>query len=235
MSDLFPPNLVPTDTTTKPQVLLSGSLAVMSMMAVDSGDAFWEDICIDIFCTWEAAPFARQRLIERCGVICSGVDNSYMQTESNACSKFGDAGDIVQTAISHVESYNAGPKERDNGGGTYGDDDVLEYASDAYYARGTEWGAELTKESDTRNRAGYPLVGLPAGSTGCVFPCDYELHAGSFVQLKVGAEDVDDARRLLDSFDLEICKCSFDGNVFRVPSPVSGFAGHAWVTPSDKR
>ena len=41
-----------------------------------------------------------------------------------------------------------------------------------------------------------------------------------------------DARELLSSFDLEICKCSFDGNVFRVPDHVKSFAGHTRVTPA---
>ena len=77
VQDLFPPHLVPKDTNTKPQVLLSGSLAVKAVMGlgVSRTDEHRKDADVDIFCTWEAAPFVRQRLVERCGLICTGSDD----------------------------------------------------------------------------------------------------------------------------------------------------------------
>jgi hypothetical protein len=54
----------------------------------------------------------------------------------------------------------------------------------------------------------------------------------SYVQLIVGKPGVKDARELLESFDLEICKSSFDGNTFHVPAARESFAGRTKVTPA---
>jgi hypothetical protein len=73
---------------------------------------------------------------------------------------------------------------------------------------------------------GAPAVGLPEGSAGGIFPYDFDLRSKreTVVQLIIGKPSKKDARRLLQSFDLEICKCSFDGRTFRVPSPADTFA-----------
>ena len=63
--DLFPQNLVVPGRGEKPQVLLSGSLAVQAVLGVSPDDEKWNAADVDIFCTWEAAPFVRQRLIAR--------------------------------------------------------------------------------------------------------------------------------------------------------------------------
>ena len=61
---------------------------------------------IDIFCTWDAAPMVRRRLFDRCGLICSGVDNDYMQQDRDMA---GDLEGITRTVIHHVESYSSRP------------------------------------------------------------------------------------------------------------------------------
>jgi hypothetical protein len=74
-------------------------------------------------------------------------------------------------------------------------------------------------------------VGVPGGSAGGVFPYDHELrNLHSFVQLVVGKRGVTDARELLESFDLEICKCYYDGREFHVPAPGDTFAGRSAIT-----
>ena len=206
------------------QVLVAGSLAVMSVMGVPVSDTQWKDLDVDIFCTWDAAPVVRQRLIERCGLICSWVDNSYRQEGPDLSTKLG-APDFVQTCLSHVESYNSRRME-----GRYGDeydDDSkrLEYTSDAYFARACQWGAEAVASHPKR-------LGTPKGSAGVSFPYDYELRRNSFVQLIVGHPSLKDARALLTKFDLEICKFSFDGTTFRAPNAVKSFAGRTSVTPA---
>ena len=169
LGDLFLPRLVKT-TKRKPQVLLSGSLAVMSVMGVPVSDDKWKHMDVDIFCTWEPAPFGRQRLIERCGLICSGVDNSDKQEGGDLSAKFGapDFFNCVQTALSHVENYSSRPTEGKSGEDDFDDDDEapdrLEYTSDAYFARACEWGATV----DTSHRP----VGVPGGSAGGAFPHD---------------------------------------------------------------
>jgi hypothetical protein len=195
----------------------------------------WAGADVDVFCTFEAAPFVRRRLIERCGLVCSGVDNDYMQQRSDADY---DAPGSSLNAISHVESYSA----RQTSGvttdrGNYEDlDDDLEYASDAYYEKAKAWGAAAVKQSRGTDRDPHFftfLVGRPDGSgDGGDFLYDYELRDEKFVQLVVGLPRVKDARELLESFDLEICKCSFDGRTFRVPAPENTFASRTVVTPA---
>jgi hypothetical protein len=50
------------------------------------------------------------------------------------------------------------------------------------------------------------------------------------VQLVVGKRGVKDARELLESFDMEICKCYYDGREFHVPAPGDTFAGRSAIT-----
>ena len=75
LQDLFPEEEREKDfdASGRPQVLLSGSLAVQSALGIHPGDEAWKRCDVDIFCTWEAAPAVRRRLIERCKLICSGV------------------------------------------------------------------------------------------------------------------------------------------------------------------
>ena len=47
----------------------------------------------------------------------------------------------------------------------------------------------------------------------------------------VAFTDVVDARDLLAQFDLEICKASFDGRVFRIPQPHRSFRGETRMDP----
>ncbi|KAK3270578.1 hypothetical protein CYMTET_21024 [Cymbomonas tetramitiformis] len=224
VQDLFPENLVPVNSKENPQVLLSGSLAVQSVLGLSGEDEKWKDADVDIFCTWKAAPFVRQRLIELCGLICSGVDNTYRQDGRDLN---GDFERSSLSVIHHVESYNSRPTKgnTDDEGGYYLNAG-LEYNSDEYYAQTIKWGAEVLVSTGRRE-----MVGKPGGSAGGAFAYDWELRCGSFVQLIVGFHDVIDARELLESFDLEICKSSFDNRVFRVPSPGNSFAGHTAVTP----
>ena len=48
----------------------------------------------------------RRRLLDRCGLICSGVDNDYMQQGRDLV---GDLEGIARSVIHHVESYSSRP------------------------------------------------------------------------------------------------------------------------------
>jgi len=75
-------------------------------------------------------------------------------------------------------------------------------------------------------------VGIPGGALNTDFLYDYELRSSKFVQLIVGKPEVKDARMLLKNFDLEICKCSFNGKGFTIPAPADTFAGSTVITPA---
>ena len=59
---------------------------------------------------------------------------------------------------------------------------------------------------------------------------DRRLDGDKIIDLVVAFTDVVDARDLLASFDLEICKSEFDGRVFRIPDPHRAFRGETRST-----
>ena len=119
--DLFPPHLVVSGRGEKPQVLLSGSLAVQSVLGISPDDEKWSAADVDIFCTWRAAAFVRERLMAK-NMICSGVDNTYGQQGRDLNGDFEHSAFAV---ISHVESYAARPKTGVTGEyGDYKDEDI---------------------------------------------------------------------------------------------------------------
>ena len=224
--DLFPPHLVVSGRGEKPQVLLSGSLAVQSVLGISPDDEKWNAADVDIFCTWRAAEFVRERLMAK-NMICSGVDNTYGQQGRDLNGDFEHSSFAV---ISHVESYAARPKTGVTS--EYGLEDIA-YDSDAYYARAKAWGATAVADMPKFASVGVLYgAGIPFGSAGGDFLYDYNLRDESYVQLIVGKPRVKDARELLESFDLEICKSYFDGNTFHVPAARDSFAARTKVTPA---
>ena len=183
----------------------------------------------------------RQRLVERCALICAGVDNREYKEQYNS---HDDVGDFNASKVHHVECYAGRPTQgkRDISVPSFARSETPNpYATDAYYQQALAWGKEAIEQNreveigqDYRS-----LVGVPGGSAGGNFPFDFDLRAqqynpgtGSFVQLIIGNEDTEDARALLNSFDLEICKCHFDGRDFFVPNPKDTFAGRTAMTAS---
>ena len=146
VQDLFPDEErdLDFDASGRPQVLLSGSAVVQSVLGKT-----WEDSDIDIFCTWEAAPIIRRRLIDRCGLICSGVDNDYMQEDRDLA---GDIEGTTRSVIHHVESYSSLPT-REEGYPKYIDWAVdTEYRRkpfdfDEYMKLTKEWGQRFSKRN----------------------------------------------------------------------------------------
>ena len=110
-----------------------------------------------------------------------------------------------------------------------------------YYQQAVEYGHEIVGENVLRalfgnkisENAGYYYsiigwkqperdhLGLPAGNEP--FPYNFNLYSHSFVQLIVGRKSSLDATDLLRSFDLDICRTSYNGHHFSVPSPSETF------------
>jgi hypothetical protein len=73
------------------------------------------------------------------------------------------------------------------------------------------------------SKVGRPIMSSQVNEPGPL-PYDYRLdQQSSFIQLIVGNQASTDARDLLSSFDLNICKAHFDGTYFRIPSPHKTF------------
>ncbi len=213
------------DASGRPQVVLSGSAVVQCVL-----NKTWEGSDIDIFCTWDAAPMVRRRLFDRCGLICSGVDNDYMQEGRDMA---GDLEGTTRTMIHHVESYSSRPT-REEEYAKYEDwaldEDYKTKAWDGeeYLKLTKTWGAHvLDRKEDWRS-----LIGIPGGSLDGDFMYDFQLRREKFVQLIIGAQQHKDARSLRNTFDLEICKCAFNGRGFIIPAPEHTFAGRTMITPA---
>ena len=217
------------DASGRPQVILSGSAVVQCVL-----DKTWDNSDLDIFCTWEAAPMVRRRLFDRCGLICSGVDNDYMQQDRDLV---GDVEGIARSVIHHVESYSSRPS-RDEEYPSYRDwaceegdpYNRKEFSDEEYVKLIKQWGAETLDKMTPWG----PLrpVGIPGGVLDGDFMYDYNLREVKFVQLIIGTQQVKDARRLRNTFDLEICKCGFNGRGFIIPAPADTFAGRTIITPA---
>ena len=215
------------DASGRPQVILSGSAVVQCVL-----DKTWDNSDLDIFCTWEAAPMIRRRLFDRCGLICSGVDNDYMQQGRDLV---GDLDGIARSVIHHVESYSSQPT-RDEEYPSYRDWAVdeqynrKEFSDEEYVKLTKEWGADTLDKMTPWG----PIrpVGIPGGVLDGDFMYDYNLREVKFVQLIIGTQQVKDARRLRNTFDLEICKCGFNGRGFIIPAPADTFAGRTIITPA---
>ena len=213
------------DASGRPQVILSGSAVVQCVL-----DKTWDNSDLDIFCTWEAAPMIRRRLLDRCGLICSGVDNDYMQQGRDLV---GDLEGIARSVIHHVESYSSRPT-RDEEYPRYQDWSVdeqykrKEFSDEEYVKLTKEWGAEILDKVVPWGRP----VGIPGGALNGGFMYDYNLRDEKFVQLIIGEQQVKDARRLRNTFDLEICKRGFNGRGFIIPAPADTFAGRTIITPA---
>ena len=214
------------DASGRPQVVLSGSAVVQCVL-----NKTWENSDIDIFCTWDAAPMVRRRLFERCGLICSGVDNDYMQQDNDMA---GDLEGSTRTVIHHVESYSSRPTREEE----YSKYEEWAHEEDSYTTKAWDgeeylkltktWGAHvLDKKEDWRRP-----IGVPGGSLDGNFMYDYKLRSEKFVQLIIGAQQHKDARSLRNTFDLEICKCAFNGRGFIIPAPEHTFAGRTMITPA---
>jgi len=169
----------------------------------------WSNSDADIFCTWKTAPLVRQRLVENWGLVCTGMNDSYVTPWVNE-----------EPAVHHVEGYAPCPSADSHEVGLHETDTVEEY-----YQQALKYG-DMTVAADGQATGflfseGKP-VGLPGGAANGKFPYRFDL-CGTFVQLIIGRPSLEDAREMLNSFDLTICKTYFDGETFHVPSPQNTF------------
>ena len=146
LQHLFPDG-AEVDEAGRPQVLLSGSIVVQAALGEQ-----WKKSDVDIFCTWEAAPKVRERLIEKGKLVCSGACDTYFFPP--------DAEDVSQ--VDHVEGYAALPQPGHHALNSWHTEDEL--SPDEFLKQAIEHGQE---QVDTQGiHAGLPILTSPS-AWGC--------------------------------------------------------------------
>ena len=212
-----------------------------SRLEMDPDSEYYKDkIDVDIFTTAAAAPGVRSRLCGR------GLTLSTVQC-GPACMYRDLGADLMGKAmdcyVHHTEGYSLTPEEGycfD----PYDSDNEDEMFS---LADATAWAAGATRDMETRNasfsgldsegRYGYiedwsaPEYRIRAAADTDAFSYDRRLDDEKIIDLVVAERGVADARDLLAQFDLDICKASFDGRVFRIPDPHRSFRSETRMDP----
>lgn len=223
-------------------VLLSGSIMVQCVLGlqtkVEEDSYIWQDSDIDIFCTPQAAPAVRSWLVKEAGQLFQGFNDHYVGVDNLAT-----AGNAFQNRIHHVEHYCKCPVEGQ----------TTPYSNSFHYENACRWGQEINENyfptpwqrvlynQDDFSSDDYPIEPLPGDS----FPFDYEYAEGESVHRRGGSKpkkqtafdlvvstmDCSSSRELLGSFDLDICKVSWNGNTFSIPNPHFTFASRSRMEP----
>ena len=186
-------------------VILSGSLTLQAALGVR-----WQGSDVDIFCTWAEAPKVRQRLIEKCNLICSGANDTYFAPDEKDLS-----------VIDHVEGFAPRPAVGHHALARYGGRDPL--SLEEFCEQAAEYGRIAVASTPRRGMFGLlpeKRVGFPDGcGAGRPFLYDRDLERSTVAQLIIGKKTCLNARELLANFDLVACQTYFDGQGFSIPSP----------------
>ena len=194
-------------------------------------------IDVDVFTTASAAPAVRSQL---CGsgltLSCVGLegDGGYLDNGN------GLTGKALEFQVHHTEGYSLTPEQ----GYKY---DSYDSESEAFsLTQARAWASGAT-ESLYRHAAcmpneregmytylrdwDAPEYRIRGAAAAAALSYDWRLEGSKLVDLVVARTDVADARDLLASCDLDICKSSFDGQVFRIIDPHRAFRGETGLDP----
>jgi hypothetical protein len=211
-----------------PEFLISGSIVLQAVLGVDYGSEEYEaGSDIDLFCTPKAAAAARSMLVE-CGYMLSGFPEGYSDNGN------GSTAALLESNVHHVESYcPVNDYTLYNGGRLLGEDGAYEEACRNGRFLRDKWEPPDIQWHMIRPEAFIPtkhhtVECLP----GQELPYNFHSQESKVIDLVVAEADCKDARGLLKSFDIVICKCSFDGQTFRIPDPHLTFTKQTRLEPT---
>ncbi|EJK56917.1 hypothetical protein THAOC_23100 [Thalassiosira oceanica] len=231
--------------------VIAGSTMVQACLGVlwgEGGEKTFRDgkSDVDIFCSAKAAPAVRSWLVDKSDCMFVGLRDSYVSLESS------DLLYSVDTNIHHVEhwgsisenlvredNYSYGKEEesppllampktlnttrRSLGTASNARVDTL-IGSSRMVSILLSWvGIDQNKAYDVKPKSGGDL---PFDFDG---EGDIDLVVGR-LKAKSGNKKVTPSD-LLSDFDLEICKCSFDGKKFHIANPHNTFSGKTQMEP----
>ena len=194
-------------------------------------------IDVDVFTTASAAPAVRSQL---CGsglmLSCVGLegDGGYLDNGN------GLTGKALEFQVHHTEGYSLTPEQG------YKYDSYDSESEEFSLTQARAWASGAT-ESLYRHAAcmpneregmytylrdwDAPEYRIRGAAAAAALSYDWRLEGSKLVDLVVARTDVADARDLLASCDLDICKSSFDGKVFRIIDPHRAFRGETGLDP----
>ena len=223
------------DADGRPGALIAGSTMVQCVLGtVWTGD----EIDVDIFTTAAAAPGVRSRLCGRdltLSTVQCAQDCMYSDLGADLMGK------ALESRVHHMEGYALTPEVG------YRFDEYDSEDEPFSLAQATAWASGATRDMKIRNDSmggcesegayvniedwNAPEYRIRAAADTDAFTYDRRLDEEKIIDLVVAERGVADARDLLAQFDLDICKASFDGRVFRIPDPHRSFRSETRMDP----
>jgi hypothetical protein len=182
---------------------------------------------LDIFCTPEAAPAVRSMLVNKRYILAGLPNDTYMDDGLDSARALS-----LSNKVHHVEQYapwiDPSKTKEDF-------EAVLE--EEGYFQNGEQFNSKTVPLfNDPIIKHGlhfnpteeHAVRVLPGGK----LPYDFDLECDATIDLVVGESGCKDARDLLGSFDILLCKASFDGLKFRIPHPHFSFMQQSALEPT---
>mmetsp|Transcript_33702 Transcript_33702/g.76077 ORF Transcript_33702/g.76077 Transcript_33702/m.76077 type:complete len:496 (+) Transcript_33702:80-1567(+) len=231
--------------------VIAGSTMVQACLGVlwgEGGEKTYRDgkSDVDIFCSAKAAPAVRSWLVEKSDCMFVGLRDSGYECGATSDKMLY----AVDTNIHHVEHWgsimeNVGNNEYYHHFGNEGSlPPGVDAKSTEYYKEIVGYGKQCQSSIDEKFEYSlhFTSLGIDLNEAYDVKPksggdLPYDFHGEGDIDLVVGRlKDKSGDKKiapsdLLSDFDLEICKCSFDGKKFHIADPHNTFSGKTQMEP----
>ncbi|EJK77086.1 hypothetical protein THAOC_01106 [Thalassiosira oceanica] len=212
-------------------VVISGSSLVQAAL----GDK-WDHTDVDIFCTAAAAPAVRSWLVRDARKMVLNAGKVYCPLAVNK-----ESGSFV-TAIHHVERYGDVPEKGADVSGSGGRRPVP-FDYDEACERGRSVNENLTSRRNigTLETFGEDFQSAPYRiETADNVPLPFCLTQkcdewDKVVDLVVCMAEHSSVKAALEDFDINICKCAWDGRSFSIADPHNTFSRRSTVGPEKRK
>ncbi|EJK66930.1 hypothetical protein THAOC_12097 [Thalassiosira oceanica] len=206
-------------------VVISGSSLVQAALGEK-----WDRTDVNIYCTAVAAPAVRSWLARDARKMVLNACEQYFPLAVN-----WESGGFV-TAIHHVEAYGDVPSEGADVSGSGGQQPVP-FDYDEACERGRSINENLTSRMNNgRNLFGEDFLSAPyrietADNVPLPVCPTQERELDKVVDLVVCMAEYSSAKAALEDFDINICKCAWDGRSFSIVDPHNTFSRRSTMGP----
>jgi len=225
--------------------VIAGSTMVQACLGVlwgEGGEKTYGDgkSDVDIFCSAKAAPAVRSWLVEKSDCMFVGLgDTIYVCGVTSE-----DMVYAIDTNIHHVEHWGSISANESHLGYEESPPPDGNVKNTEYYKKVVGYGKQCQSSINWKfeNTMHHPDLGIDRNKAYDVKPksggdLPYDFHGEGNIDLVVGRLKDKSGNKnitpgdLLSDFDLEICKCSFDGKKFHIADPHNTFSGKTQMEP----